>query len=72
VTMSFINIIKKNRGPRIDPGGTPALIGRHLECALSIITRCLEIRSDIALRNLFSQQKSTIVYIFQLFNNIIY
>jgi hypothetical protein len=33
--MSFINIIK-NRGPRIDPWGTPALIVRHLECALSI------------------------------------
>jgi hypothetical protein len=36
---SVINIIK-NRGPRIDPWGTPALIVRHLECALSITTRC--------------------------------
>jgi hypothetical protein len=40
---------KKNTGTRIDPWGTPALIGRHLECALSITTRCLEIRSDIAI-----------------------
>jgi hypothetical protein len=39
VTISFINIIK-NRGPRIDPWGTPALIVRHLECVLSITTRC--------------------------------
>ena len=28
------------RTPRIDPWGTPALIVRHLECALSITTRC--------------------------------
>jgi hypothetical protein len=41
VTMSFINIIK-NRGPRIDPWGTPALIVRHLECALSITARCFQ------------------------------
>ena len=40
VTMSFINIIRKNRGPRIDPWGTPGLIVHHLECALSITTRC--------------------------------
>jgi hypothetical protein len=39
VTMSFINIIK-NRDPRIDPRGTTALIVRHLEGALSIITHC--------------------------------
>jgi hypothetical protein len=35
--MSFINIIK-NRGPRIDPWGTPTLIVRHLESALSLIS----------------------------------
>ena len=38
--MSFINIIKKNRSPRTDPWGTPALTVRHLECVLSITTRC--------------------------------
>jgi hypothetical protein len=43
--MSFINIIK-NRGPRIDPWGTSALIVRHLECALSITTRSLYVIVD--------------------------
>jgi hypothetical protein len=39
VTMSFINIMK-NSGCRIDLWETPTLIVWHLECALSITTRC--------------------------------
>ena len=29
VTMSFMNIINKNRGPRIDPWGSSALMVHH-------------------------------------------